>query len=136
MDQNNGYPQNNGGYPPQNGGYPQNNGGYPPQYNPNPAPMPPAQPKPGGCSIAGLVLACLSFVSMLIGIAFFWINLGGIITGLIGMILSIVGFKQDGKNGVAIAGLVISIIALLINVILFAACGLCVLLAADSAGVI
>lgn len=113
----------------------QNNNGYSPNnYNPIP-PLVPA-PKPGGCSIAGLVFACLSFITMLVGIAFFWINLGGIVFGLLGMILSIVGMKKEGKTGVAIAGLVISIIALVINVILFAACGICVLAAATTVGAV
>lgn len=95
----------------------------------NPAPQ---QNKPSGCSVAGLVLACIAFVLMFIGIVFYWMNLAGIIIGLIAMILSIVGMKKDTSKGVSIAGLVISLVSLLVNIILFAACGICVLAAVGS----
>lgn len=43
---------------------------------------------------------------------------------VIGLVVSIVAYKED-KCGKAIAGIVVSSISLLLNVILFCSCGLC-----------
>lgn len=48
---------------------------------------------------------------------------------IIGLILSVAGYKSEGKNGKAVAGLVLSIIAMVLNMILFISCGLCTLAA-------
>ena len=83
----------------------------------------PQQPAGGkkGIAIAGLVLGVIGLVFMCIPL-FQWI---GMIAGLIGLILSIIGKKQ-GAGGVATAGLVCSIIALILSTIFFIACVVCV----------
>lgn len=74
--------------------------------------------------IASLVLGILA---LLIGIfsagAYGWL---GAIFGLIGIILGALGRKDSEKTGIATAGLVCSIIGLVLSLILYIACIACV----------
>ena len=83
---------------------------------PPPAPMytAPAQPpKASGLGIAGMVLG---IVGIVVSGCFFWL---GIILGIIGVVLSAVGLKKSpqGKKGMAIAGVVCSVIAIIVAII-------------------
>ena len=85
---------------------------------PPPAPMynAPAQPpKASGLGIAGMVLGIVGIVCSVSG-CFFWL---GIILGIIGVVLSAVGLKKSpqGKKGMAIAGVVCSVIAIIVAII-------------------
>lgn len=84
-------------------------------------------------SITGLVFGILGVLLFFIGFAtgFTWIV--GIIFAIIGVTLAALGVKKDGKTGVGIAGLVLSIIALVFNVIMFFACALPLLLVVGAA---
>ena len=76
------------------------------------APLEPAQPASTNplqiigliCGIAGIVLCCVWWLSVILGIA--------------GIICAIVGNKQ-GKTGVGTAALVCSIIAIVLSIIIF-----------------
>ena len=108
------------------------NGGYDPQVNApqNAAPQSyaavpaPAVQKPtNSMGIAGMVIGILSY-------CFCWVPVLGLILGLIGVILSGVGMSRKERcrlNGFAIAGLILSIIAmvlgLIMTIILLAALG-------------
>lgn len=110
-------PYNQPPYPPQepSGGYPpQQPGGY---YPPAGAPqqygygaVPVAQPeKGGGLAIAGLILGIIS-----IPIAFFPIC--GVITGIVGFVLSILGRRAPSKRTMATIGMILSIIGFLLAI--------------------
>ncbi len=71
-------------------------------------------PKASGMSIAALVLG---IIGILAGCC---IPLVGIICSIVGIILGVVGNKQV-KTGLGIAGLVVSIIALVLSIISWAA---------------
>ena len=99
--------------PPPGGGYP---GGYPP---PPPAPysgytLPTTGPK-NGLGIAALIIAILALVSC-------WTVFGGIILGLVA---AIIGFVARGRvkrgeatnGGVAIAGIVLGILAIVLGLV-------------------
>ena len=83
---------------------------------PTPPPMPAPVEQPGkGLAITGLILGC-------VGIAFSWMmGLAGL-PALIGLILVIVAKKKGFTGGVGTAGLIVSIIALVLNGIIFIAC--------------
>lgn len=74
-------------------------------------------------SIAALVLG---IISVLIGFSgsFAWV---GIITGIIGIILGVLGKKneQPGQHGMAVAGLVLSIIGTIWAAVWYIACIAC-----------
>lgn len=99
--------------PPQYGAYP---GSYPP---PPPAPYggyapPPATPK-NGLGITALVLA-------IVGLLFCWTVAGGIILGLAAVIIGFVarGRVKRGEatnGGVAIAGIVLGILAIIVSLV-------------------
>lgn len=72
-----------------------------------------------GLAIAGLVLGIISVVFIFI---FPWI---GLITGIVGIILSVKGRASVNKKGMATAGLVLSIIGTSLSGI-FIACALCI----------
>jgi hypothetical protein len=106
-----GYQQQPGGYPPQQGGYPQQQGGYPqqqpygqPGYGP-----PPQAPGTPAMAIAGLILAIIPC------------------TWWLGLIFSAIGLSQAKKRnkgvGIAVAGLVISLIWGVLVIINFATGG-------------
>ena len=70
-------------------------------------------------AIAGLVLG---IVSVVFSFLYVWI---GLITGIVGIVLSVKGRKIVAKKGMATAGLVLSIIGVALSGILVA-CALCV----------
>ena len=80
-----------------------------------PAPVPAQPPKPtNGVGIAGMVFGILSYI-------FCWVPVFGLILGLIGVILSGVGLSRKDRyrlNGFAIAGLILSIIAMVVGLIM------------------
>ena len=85
------------------------------------------QSKNNGMSIASLVLG-------IVGCALAWfIPLIGIVCGIVGIILAVKGKKASapGKTGMAVAGLVLSIISLSFGAISWA-CWACAYCAADS----
>lgn len=81
-----------------------------------------------GQAIAGLVLGIVSLV-----LSFFggWLSIIALPAAIVGLVLSVVGGKKmranDQSTGLATAGLVIGIIAVVITAILFFSCGICVL---------
>ncbi len=86
--------------------------------------------KTPGSSIASLVLGLISLLCA-------WFGYGAlisIITGIIGIILGIKGNKIQ-QTGVGTAGIVLSIIGLVLSIIVFFACVLCIggLIALDAA---
>lgn len=86
--------------------------------------------KTPGSSIASLVLGLISLLCAWFG----WGALISIITGIIGIILGIKGNKIQ-QTGMGTAGIVLSIIGLVLSIIVFFACVLCVggLIALDAA---
>jgi hypothetical protein len=92
--------------------------GYPPQppgsYLPYPPPDAQQQQQPGnGMAVAGMVLGIVSVV-------FFWLPIVGAVIALVGLILSFAGMSRansiGGKHkGLAIAGLVCSLVGLLLG---------------------
>ena len=79
-----------------------------------------------GLAIAALVLGIVSCV-----LAWFYtVNIVAIVTGVVGLVLAIIAgksYKEIGqKNGLATAGLVLSIIGLALAVIGFFTCTVCV----------
>ena len=71
-------------------------------------------------AIAGLVLG---IVSVVFAFLYVWI---GLITGIVGIVLSAKGRKTPAKKGMATAGLVLSIIGTALSGVLVA-CALCVI---------
>ena len=71
--------------------------------------------------VASLVLGILALV-------FCWIRIlkwVGLVMAFIGIILGAVGLKNPAKKGVAIAGLVLSIIGFILCIVLIFACNAC-----------
>ena len=68
-------------------------------------------------AIASLVLGIISLV-----LSFFGLGMISVFTVIIGIILGVLGRKDPEKKGMATAGLVCSIIALVIGVIMWIAC--------------
>lgn len=102
------YPaQSNLEYPPSSA-YPQQQANYPPTYSQSMYPplqmgyMPQAS-RDNGPGIASLVLGILSII-------FCWLPLGGLVMAIVGLILANMGMKRLEGRGLAIAGLVLSII--------------------------
>ena len=81
-----------------------------------------------GSAIAGFVLS-------IVGVVFGFLNgifsILGLPVSIVGLVLSVVGGKKLAANGqpkgIATAGLVIGIIAVVITAITFFTCGLCIL---------
>lgn len=84
--------------------------GAQPQQQPYGAPLIPAQSQGNGMGVAG-------FVTGLLGLIFFWVPFLGLVLALVGVSLSGVGVARgkrlNAPTGLAIAGLVLSIIALI-----------------------
>ncbi len=85
-----------------------------------------------GLAIAAMVLGIVSCV-----LAWFYgINAIALVTGIVGLILAILAMKSykdlGQKNGIATAGLVLSIIGTVLAAIGFFACTVCVCCAAKS----
>lgn len=88
-----------------------------------------------GKSIAGFVLG---IVGIVFGILSGWFSIIGLPVAIVGLVLSIQGGKaakaETGKaGGIATAGLVLGIIAVVFTGIAFFTCGLCVICAAGMA---
>jgi hypothetical protein len=97
------------GYPPNPAYTPYQSYGYPYPMMPGPQPEPPK-----GFAITGMVLGIVGLCTSL-----FYI--GGVI-GIVGLIFSIIALRaarrgQSGGKGMAIAGLVTSIVAIVVNAI-------------------
>ena len=102
-----------------------NNSSLPPVANKNPG---------TGFSVAALVLGILSVI-----LAWFYlINIVAIVFGIMGVIFAAVGRKKSiavgAPTGLGTAGLVISIIGLIIGAIGFISCTICVACAAKATG--
>lgn len=68
-------------------------------------------------AIASLVLGIISLV-----LSFFGLGIISVFTAIIGIILGVLGRKDLEKKGMATAGLVCSIIALVLGIIMWIAC--------------
>lgn len=84
-----------------------------------------------GQSIAGLVLGIVGIVC---GVLSGWLSIIGLPIAIVGLVLSIAGGKkakaETGKSGgIATAGLVLGIIAVVFTAIAFFTCGLCIICA-------
>ena len=81
-----------------------------------------------GLSIAGLVLGIVALVITWFGTFF---SIAALPLAIAGLVLSVVGGKKakaaGTKSGVATAGLVIGIIAVVLSSIFFFTCGICTL---------
>jgi hypothetical protein len=78
--------------------------------------------------VASLVLGILAIlITVFTGGSFGWI---GAILAILGTILGAVGRKNPEKKGLATAGLVVSIIGLILGLVLYVACVACIGLAA------
>jgi len=83
-----------------------------------PTPMPPA---PGNEPGKGLAIA--SLILGIAGVVFSWMMGFGGLPSLIGLILAIVAKKKGFSGGIATAGLIISIIGIVLNgIIIFVVC--------------
>lgn len=79
--------------------------------------QPAANPNAGkGLAVASLVMGILALVNM-------FLMVPGIIFGVLGIIFAAVSRKQGNTGGMAIAGLVMSIIGLVLSGIFLAICG-------------
>ena len=68
-------------------------------------------------AIASLILGIISLV-----LSFFGLGIISVFTAIIGIILGVLGRKDPEKKGMATAGLVCSIIALVLGIIMWIAC--------------
>ena len=96
---------------------------YPaPQGYAAPAPMPYGYPAAPQAPSNGLGVA--GFVTGLIGLVLCWVPWFGMLLGLVGIVLSAIGISQGKKKGastgLAIAGLVCGILAVLVWIVLLA----------------
>ena len=73
-------------------------------------------------AVASLVLGIIALVVAIFGGFYSWI---GIVAGVIGIVLAAVA-KKKAPSGVATAGLVLSIIAAALSLVLWLACAACV----------
>lgn len=83
-------------------------------------------------AVAGLIIGLLGLICGFIGIPVPVCAVLGFPFALVGLILSAVALKKN-KNGLSIAGLVISIIAVIYTAVTFFTCGICVLCVASVA---
>lgn len=74
-------------------------------------------------AVASLVLGIISIVCGLFLMGYQWI---GAILGIIGIILGSLGKKDPEKKGMATAGLICSIVGLVLCLLLYIACVACV----------
>ena len=68
-------------------------------------------------AIASLVLGIISLV-----LSFFGLGMISVFTAIIGIILGVLGRKDPEKKGMATAGLICSIIALVLGIVMWVAC--------------
>lgn len=74
-------------------------------------------------AVASLVLG---IVALVISLFFAGMNWIGTIAGIIGIVLGALGRKNSEKKGMATAGMVMSVIAVALGLIVFFACAACV----------
>ena len=90
-----------------------------------------------GQATAGLVLGIVGIVFAFLGT---WFSVLSLPISIVGLILSIVGGKKlkaaGQPDGIATAGLVLGIIAVVFSAIMFFTCGLCTICEAASAGAV
>ena len=79
-----------------------------------------------GGYIVAITSLVLGIVSLVISVFFAGLNWLGIPVAIVGIILGALGRKNAEKKGMATAGLVMSIIALVLAVIVWLACAACV----------
>lgn len=72
-------------------------------------------------AVASLVLGICSLVFPFIGLG--WLS---VLIGIIGIILGALGRKAEGKKGIATAGMVMSIISVVLGIIMWIACAACI----------
>ena len=86
-----------------------------------------------GKAIAGLVLGIVGIVLAFLGTYF---SIASLPVSIVGLCLSVVGGKQLRANntpsGIATAGLVLGIIAVVFSAIMFFTCGICTILLAGA----
>ncbi len=82
-------------------------------------------------AVASLVLGIISVVIAVLFAGWQWI---AAILGLVGVILGALGRKNPEKKGIATAGLVLSIIGLVLGLLFYIACVACVGTLAGAAG--
>lgn len=90
-----------------------------------------------GLAIAGLVLG---IVGIVLGFFGGWMSVVALPVSIVGLVVSVIGGKKmkaaNEPSGMATAGLVLGIIAVVISAILFFTCGLCTIcVAAGSSAV-
>lgn len=87
-----------------------------------------------GAAIAGLVLG---IVALVLGFLGGWLSIVALPLAIVGLVLSVNGGKKlkaaGQASGVATAGLVLGIIAVVLTAIFFFTCGLCVICATCAA---
>lgn len=85
-------------------------------------------------AVAGLVLSIVGLVFSFLGT---WFSVIALPIAIIGLILAVVGGKKLRANnqpkGIATAGLVLGIIAVVLSAIFFFTCGICTICVADAA---
>lgn len=72
--------------------------------------------------VASLVLGIIGLVVAIFGSGFNWL---AVVLGLIGTILGALGRKNPESKGLATAGMVMSIIALILGLLMYLACAAC-----------
>lgn len=81
-----------------------------------------------GLSVASMVLGILALVFLFTG----WFSIIAVIMGIVGLALGISG-KKKTPNGMATAGIVLSIIALALGALIFVSCVVCTACIVNSA---
>lgn len=77
-------------------------------------------------AIAGLVLGIVSLGMVFTGISPAWfLTYGGLAVAIVGLVLSVIAGKKK-PSGIATAGVIIGIAAVVLNGIFGVACGVCV----------
>ncbi len=86
-----------------------------------------------GQATAGFVLSIVGLVLSFFGT---WFSILALPASIVGLVLSVIGGKKlkanDQKSGLATAGLVVGIIAVVFSAIFFFTCGICALCVADT----
>lgn len=86
-----------------------------------------------GLTIAGFVCSIVGLVLSWFGTYF---SIAALPVSIVGLVLSVVGGKklraENGSTGLATAGMVVGIIAVVFSAIFFFTCGICMLVAANS----
>ncbi len=86
-----------------------------------------------GYAVAGLVLSILGIVLSLFGA---WLSIISLPVAIVGLVLAVVGGKKLKANGqsagIATAGMVIGIIAVVLSAIFFFTCGICTICVASA----